>query len=275
MSTSSATAPTPTTVRTGPRHCGLLSCRGSFREPPGGASAAPATLEGQDRFAPYVAHELRAPIALQRTLVEVTLADPDAETAALRQMGERVIASCEQQQQLIEALLDLTRSRGGLSRDEPVDLAAIAGEALRAHDRSGLESVVALEPAWTSGDPTLVERLAANLISNAIRHNRLGGRIEVATRTQAGHAVLVVANSGPLIPAGELRRLFQPFQRLDSRAEPPSEGIGLGLSIVEAIAGAHNGNLTAAALSGGGLKIDVYFPAVPSGGGSASASADL
>jgi signal transduction histidine kinase len=219
----------------------------------------------RQRFAAYVAHELRAPIALQRTLVEVTLADPDADTAALRQMGERVLASCEQQQRVIEALLDLTRCRSGLSRHEPLDLAAIAEEALRAHDSSGLESVVSLKPAGMSGDPALVERLAANLVSNAIRHNLPGGRIEVATRTQAGHAVLVVANSGPLIPAGELRRLFQPFQRLDSNVQPPSEGIGLGLPIIQAIAGAHNANLAAEALSGGGLKVAVRFRAVQSG----------
>jgi signal transduction histidine kinase len=98
-----------------------------------------------------------------------------------------------------EACLTLARSRCGLTRHDRIDLAAIASEALRTHDRSGLESVVALEPAGICGDPALVERLAANLVSNAIRHNLPGGRIEVATRTQAGHAFLVVANSSPLI----------------------------------------------------------------------------
>ena len=73
-----------------------------------------------------------------------------------------------------------------------------------------------LEPARVAGDPDLLDRLVANLVSNAIRHNSAGGRIEVATRTEAGRAVLSVTNTGPLIPAGELQRLFQPFQRFDA-----------------------------------------------------------
>jgi signal transduction histidine kinase len=103
-----------------------------------------------------------------------------------------------------------------------------------------------------------VERLVANLVSNAVRHNLPGGRLEVTTCLSAGRAVLRVANSGPLIPAVALRRLFQPFQRLGS-----NDGIGLGLAIVQAIADAHDANVTAEALSGGGLKVDVAFQPVP------------
>jgi signal transduction histidine kinase len=218
---------------------------------------------GEERFAAYIAHELRTPLATQRALLELMLADRFADAASWREVAGDVLDACLQQERLLEACLTLARSRCGLARQEPVDLAAIAGEALRTHDLRGLESVVVLEPAGVCGDPALLERLAANLVSNAIRHNVAGGRIEVATRTQAGHAFLVVANSGLLIPAGELGRLFQPFQRLGSHAQPPSDGIGLGLPIVLAIAGAHNAILTAEALSGGGLRVDVRFPAVP------------
>ena len=226
-----------------------------------GGSNAFATFEGRERFAAYVAHELRAPIALQRALVEVTLADPDADTAALREMGERVLASCLRQQRVIDALLDLARSGPGLTRQEPVNLAGVAAQALQAHDRSELESVTALEPAWTTGDPRLLERLAANLVSNAIRHNIVGGRIEVRTRAQPGRAVLSVANTGPLIPSGELERLFQPFQRLALQPRETAEGVGLGLAVVQAIADAHHAAVTAHAHPGGGLRIDVGLPA--------------
>jgi len=228
--------------------------------------AAPA----RERFAEYVAHELRTPLATQRALLELALADPLADAASWREVAEDVLAGCMEQERLLEACLTLARSRCGLMRHELVDLAVIADEALRAHDLSGLESVVALGPAEICGDPVLVERLAANLVSNAIRHNFPGGRIEVETRTEAGHAFLVTVNTGPLIPAGDLGRLFQPFHRLDLQARPSSDGIGLGLPIVQAIAGAHNANLTAEALSGGGLKIDVRFPVARSGGCSAA-----
>ncbi len=216
---------------------------------------------GEERFAAYIAHELRTPLATQRALLELALTDPLADTASWREVAEDVLDACLQQERLLEACLALARSHGRVTRQEPVDLAAIAREALCAHDRTGLESVVALEQAETCGDPALIERLAANLVSNAIRHNVPGGRIGVATRSDAEHAFLVVSNTGPLIPDTELQRLFQPFHRLDSSARRSSEGIGLGLPIVQAIAGAHDALLTARALSGGGLQVDVRFPA--------------
>jgi signal transduction histidine kinase len=218
-------------------------------------------FEGRERFAAYVAHELRAPIALQRTLAEVTLADPHADVATLREMGERVIASCMRQERLIEALLDLVRSGRGLTRREPVDIAAVTTGVLRAHDLGGLRSAVVLEPARTSGDQDLLERLVANLVSNAIRHNILGGRIEVGTRAAAGRAVLSVANTGALIPAGELQRLFRPFQRLAPDPADSAEGAGLGLAIVASIADAHDAFVTAQAHPEGGLSIEIGFPA--------------
>ena len=95
------------------------------------------------------------------------------------------------------------KARTGRSGCEPVDLAAIAADVLGAHDLSEFDGVVALKPASTTGDPDLLERLAANLVSNAIRHNIAGGRIDVATRTESGRAHLTVANTGPLIPAGK------------------------------------------------------------------------
>ncbi|MGH2971177.1 MAG: sensor histidine kinase [Gaiellaceae bacterium] len=214
---------------------------------------------GDTRFAAYVAHELRTPLATQRALLELALADPDADVACWREIGGDVLSACMQQERLVEACLALARSQDGTKPCEPVDLAAIAADAVRDHDLSGLESIVSLAPARTSGDPRLVERLAANVVSNAVRHNVVGGLIEVATRTEPGRAVFSVANTGPLIPAGELHRLFQPFQRL----APRSDGVGLGLVIVRAIADAHSALMTARARPGGGLELDVSFPASP------------
>jgi signal transduction histidine kinase len=200
---------------------------------------------------------LRTPIAVQLAVAEAALADPNADTVAMRAMAEDVVASCEQQQRLIEALLDLTRSHRGLTCQVPVDIAAITRHALHAHEPSQLDTVVALEPAVATGDPTLLERLVGNLISNAIRHNIPGGRIEVATRTDAGRARLSVANTGPLIAAWEVTRLFQPFERLGTQPRARDDGIGLGLAIVQAIADAHDATVTAHAPPEGGLEIEV------------------
>jgi signal transduction histidine kinase len=146
---------------------------------------------------------------------------------------------------------------------EPVDIAATVGQALRAHDLGEFQTIVALRPARTIGDPVLIQRLAANLISNAAEHNFTGGRIEVGTRTEKEHAVLCVANTGPLIPPTELTRLFEPFQRLGAQPIPRGGGFGLGLAVVRAIADAHHATITSHAGAHGGLKLDVRFPRRP------------
>lgn len=213
----------------------------------------------ETRFAAYVAHELRTPLATQRALLELALADETADLAMWREIGEDVLCACRQQDRLLEACLTLARGQSAPQRCEPVDLAAVADAALRAHDRHSLRTVATLEPARTSGDPSLVERLVANLVSNAIRHNRPDGSIEIATRTGASGALLSVANTGPVVPPADVPRLFQPFQRLGSRAP---DGVGLGLAIVQAIANAHDATVTARPRRGGGLGVDVAFSAL-------------
>lgn len=223
------------------------------------AAELAAALEAQRRFAAAAAHELRTPLAQQRALVEVALADPHADVAALREMGSRVVAACVEQEQLLEALLALSRGAHRPGRREPVDLAAVAAVVLEGLNVDGIASVVSLRPARTSGDPVLIERLVANLVSNAVRHNAPDGWFELVTRTVSGEAVLAVANTGPLVPAAELDRLFRPFQRLDEAAR---DGIGLGLSIVEAIADAHGASLSVRPRPEGGLDVEVAFPPV-------------
>lgn len=209
----------------------------------------------------YIAHELRTPIALQLALAEAALADPHADGIAWRTMVEGIVESCDQQRRLIEALLDLSRAEHGLVCEETVDIASIASRVLDGCELCGLECVLALQPAVVAGDPTLLERLVANLVSNAIRHNVVCGRLEVTTRTDGGRALLAVANTGPVIPAGEVARLFQPFERLGSRPRTCADGVGLGLAIVQSIADAHGARVSAHAPAAGGLEIEVSFPA--------------
>ena len=224
-----------------------------------------------ESFAAYAAHELRRETTLQLALAGIALADPGADTTALREMGERVIAGCKRQERLLEALLALARSEYGQLRREPLDLAATAADVLRVHDRHPLRRVTTLEPAATLGNPELVERLVTNLVENAVRHNIAGGRLEVATRTTARRAVLTVANTGPVIPTGELDRLFQPFQRLRPHPGAAADGAGLGLAIVQAIADGHDARIHASPRPSGGLRIAVSFPLLASGSGASRA----
>lgn len=229
-------------------------------------------------FAAYAAHELRREITLQLALAGIALADPDADATALRTMGDRVVAGCKRQERLLEALLTLAHSEYGQLRREPIDLATTAADVMRAHAPHPLWRVTTLEPAVMLGNPDLVERLVTNLVENAVRHNIPHGRIDLATHTAAGRAVLTVANTGPVIPTGEVDRLFRPFQRLRSHPGAAGDGIGLGLAIVQAIADDHDATIDANARPGGGLSIDISFPLLwpaSEGGGSARSGSRL
>lgn len=112
-----------------------------------------------------------------------------------------------------------------------------------------------------AGDPRLIECLVVNLVDNALRYNRGRGRVDILTATKAGAAVLSVSNTGPVVPASSLGRLLQPFQRIGRERTGHGEGLGLGLSIVEAIATSHDGTPTLHPMSDGGLEVTVSFPA--------------
>jgi signal transduction histidine kinase len=218
-----------------------------------------ASFEAQRQFVANASHELRTPLTLERAQIEVALADPDASVETLTEMAQRVLATNEQQERLIEALLTLSRSQRGLDRHEPINLADVVEDALATVDHSRLTVTSDLQPARTSGDPPLVERLAVNLVGNAVSHNVPRGWVSVRTATSNGRAVLVVENTGPLISPGEVDRLFQPFQRRDRTG---ANGRGLGLSIVKSIAAAHDASVAAEPLADGGLRITVGFPSV-------------
>jgi signal transduction histidine kinase len=226
-----------------------------------------SSFDAQRHFAANASHELRTPLTRERTLLQVTLADPASTVEVWRAVSRELLASNADQERLIEALLTLASSEAGLGPREPVDLAAITGAALAASgpgiSHLGLRVDTAIQPASLDGDPVLVQQLAANLIDNAVRHNIPGGDVQIATGTSGGRAVLSVTSSGPVIPPAEVGRLFQPFQRLGTRRARRGNGHGLGLSIVRAIAAAHGATITPKARPGGGLAVEVAFPAAP------------
>jgi signal transduction histidine kinase len=223
-----------------------------------------AAFDAQRRFVANASHELRTPLTLNRALLEFTLTNPDATVEDLRTMAQELITSGEQQEQLIEALLTLAISARGLERHELFDLSDITADVLvRPHpdiDRLGLDVQTTMTSAPAVGDRRLAERLVVNLVDNAVRHNVTGGHIDITTRADAGRAVLEIVNSGPVIPQDDIDRLFQPFQRLQSNRANHLDRHGLGLSIVQSIAAAHDASLTAHPRNDGGLHIEVRFP---------------
>jgi len=221
------------------------------------------SFNAQRHFVANASHELRTPLAGLRTLLEVALADPDADADTLRSACREALALGGHQERLVQSLLTLATSERGVTRWDTVDLVAVAAEALASYrDRAmqqGIDLAVQLEPAVTAGDPRLIESLVTNLIDNAIRHNAPPGELAVSTQTVGQQVTLAVTNSGPVIPDDQLQRLVQPFQRLAPDRSGRGDGSGLGLAIVDAVARAHHATLAITARTEGGLAVTVRF----------------
>jgi signal transduction histidine kinase len=226
-----------------------------------------ASFQTQRHFVANASHELRTPLSAERTLLQLALTDPDATVMTLRSACQQVLVLGDQQERLIDALLTLASSERGIEQWRPFDLAMIAGKAImdcrQEAERRGISIDATLSAAPAAGDPQLASSLVANLVDNAIRHNLDGGRVEISTAAAGGQAMIAIANTGALIPPGQVDRLFQPFQRLGAERVSHTHGNGLGLAIVRAIADVHGAALTANARSEGGLDIHVSFPASP------------
>jgi signal transduction histidine kinase len=220
-------------------------------------------FEAQQHFVANASHELRTPLTVERSLLQVALADPDPTIDSLLTTCQNALVANEQQRHLIEGLLTLASSESGLDHREPLDLAQLTKYALLTPRRESYQLdpaiTTTLEPAPASGDPRLIDRLISNLIDNAIHHNIAHGHVEITTGIRDQHAFLTVTNSGPVIPAEDVQRLFQPFQRLNGTRTQRDHGYGLGLSIVQAIATAHHAQITAQPRAGGGLEVHVSF----------------
>ncbi|MEU5313321.1 HAMP domain-containing sensor histidine kinase [Streptomyces sp. NPDC021562] len=218
----------------------------------------------QQRFVGNASHELRTPLAINRTLLEVHLSDPGA-PVELQQLGKTLLATNERSEQLVEGLLLLARSDNQIVERKPVDLAEVATQAVdQVHAEAEAKGVTirgVRKPAVVQGNGVLLERIALNLLQNAVRYNvPEDGWVEVTTDVQHGQAVLSVSNTGPVVPAYEIDNLFEPFRRLRTERTGSDKGVGLGLSIVRSVARAHGGHIAAQPREGGGLVMRVTLP---------------
>ncbi|WP_442933416.1 sensor histidine kinase [Micromonospora sp. CPCC 205554] len=224
-------------------------------------------FEAQKRFVANASHELRTPLAVMRTEIDVTLSDDDADLAEYRRMAGVVRDASERANGLVDALLVLARSEAQtgrrLARRAESDLAIGTANALsavsREVERIGLKVHTSLRPAPVIGDPGLLDRLAGNLVENAVRYNHLHGRIWVRTGTDGERSWLVVGNTGFEVAPADVPGLFEPFRR-GGQERTGARGSGLGLSIVRAVSDAHGGTVKAVAQPGGGLEVTVTLP---------------
>jgi len=223
-----------------------------------------AAFENQERFAANASHELRTPLAIIRTAVDVVLGKPHPSQSELRKMHDEVTDASVRAEGLIDSLLMLARSDRGPAARTRVDLRKSMVAALEAVEgevrKASLQVTSTLAPAPVAGDQVLLDRMVANLVENAARHNAQGGWLDVETSVDLAYANVRVANGGPRIPADQVATLVEPFRRLSDRTEDSPRGAGLGLSIVRSVVRTHGGDVNLRALPEGGLEVAVRIP---------------
>lgn len=216
--------------------------------------------EAQRRFASTASHELRTPLATQRALIEVSLSSALTEEQ-LSLLSRQLLATNERNERLVDGLLTLAETERGLMTNTTLRLDRVIGDAVETHRRAaaerGLELTADLAPVTVIGEEPLLDRLAGNLIGNAIKYNAPGGCV-AATLTADG--TFTVANTGPAVPPEDVAGLFEPFRRLSGERLDHGGGVGLGLTIARSIVAAHRGSVEATANPGGGLTITVRLP---------------
>jgi signal transduction histidine kinase len=228
-------------------------------------------FESQRRFVANASHELRTPLAIVRTELDVTLEDPDASAGELRAMAEVVGDANERMERLIASLLALASSDAGIVHACQVDLADVVAAAVDREPALAAGGALKLEARLDSApvlaDPVLLERLAANLVENAVRYNATVGWVRVRTGVERGEATLHVANPGARIDPAGVEELLEPFRRLESSRARSTGGYGLGLAVVRAVAEAHGGSIAVLARPDGGLEVTVALPLAPAPAG--------
>jgi signal transduction histidine kinase len=190
--------------------------------------------------------------------MDVVLAKPQPSREELMSMTAEVRQAVDHAERLIEVLLILARNDQTRVLTDPLDLAAVAEDALEGRTAEGVTTVATLGEAPVTGDGVLLERLVANLLDNAERYNIAGGTVTISTTTDDGESLVRVVNTGRVVPPDQVDRLFLPFARLDDRTR--HDGFGLGLALVSSIATVHSGTVEATAVSTGGLDITVRLP---------------
>jgi signal transduction histidine kinase len=222
------------------------------------------SFRAQRAFVANASHELRTPLALTRAMLQFSLADPDLTFDRLKNTCADVLDAGAEQEQLIEALLTLARSQQAIERREMLDLAALVEETVQTHRQQAAERDLTIDatlrPTSAPVDPRLIRRLAGNLIENALRYNVPHGHVHVLLNPSPRGATLTVQNTGPHIPADQVEQLTEPFQRRTPERTNDTDGHGLGLSIVAAIAAAHDATLEIRPNPDGGLVVTVTFP---------------
>ncbi|RMG43416.1 MAG: PAS domain-containing protein [Acidobacteria bacterium] len=219
------------------------------------------------RFVADVSHELRTPLTAIRAYVETLLEEAGAGTAAY---AETILRHARRMEGLIDDLTDLSRIETGAVPISPrlVDVERSVGAALEqvapARREKDVEVRLRLPPGLAvRADPKRLEQILVNLLDNAIKFNRPGGRVEIGGRRRPGWVELWVEDTGVGIAPEDRERIFERFFQADSARSPERKGTGLGLAIVKHLMERHGGRVECRSTPGRGSRFLLEFPDPP------------
>jgi two-component system, OmpR family, sensor kinase len=215
------------------------------------------------RFVADASHELRTPLAAVRAYAELFARGADRRPDDLARAMQGITRESERMSLLVDDLLLLAR----LDEGRPLEPRAVQLEELV---REAVDTARALDPerpidvelhrAAVLGDHVRLRQIADNLLSNARAHTPPGAPVQVRVRSDNGSALIEVEDSGPGLAGEEAERVFERFYRSDASRSRESGGVGLGLSIVAAVARAHGGSAAAVSSPGSGAIFRVSLP---------------
>ncbi|QRM46958.1 sensor histidine kinase [Rhizobium sp. BG4] len=224
-------------------------------------------MAAQRRFVSNAAHQLRTPLALMSTQASVAARETDEmkRDEALQALR----SSTRHMSRLASQLLTLSRAEPGSRRprSDTIDLSTAARDIVAAHAEQALQRDIDLGlevsgPVPVEGDGTMLREMLVNLVDNAIRYTRRGGRVTVSVSRAGDLAVLDVEDNGPGIPADEREQVFERFYRV---LGTEGDGSGLGLAIVREVVDGAGGTVALAEAYGGGLVVSVRLPVAAAG----------
>jgi signal transduction histidine kinase len=227
-----------------------------------------AAFAAQRQFIADASHELRNPLAIIRTNVDVALADPHADPEDLRHTIAVVRRASDRMARLVDDLLALARRQEPTLEHEPVDLGAAVAEASDDFVVPAAARQIVLDRAIAPGvtvvgDRDALKRAVANLLENAVRLAPAGSRIRLATGSEGGSAWIAVADEGPGIAPEDQEHVFDRFWRADKARARADGGTGLGLAIVRQIAESHGGQIRLQSKLGVGSSFVIWLPVAP------------
>ena len=216
-------------------------------------------------FVAAASHELKTPVASIQAAAETLTHALDEDPEAAHRFVGHLLRDSERLSRIVRDLLDLSRLESERASFEPVRLDDLAREEVdrlgeRLRDAS-LSVEVEAAPVIVRGSSADLALLISNLLDNAVRYTRPGGRIRVEIAGRNGDARLAVSDTGIGIPGRDLPRVFERFYRVDRARSRETGGTGLGLAIVKHIVQAHGGELGISSMVGRGTTVRVFWPA--------------